>query len=1019
MKKITLLCVLFLFTHFIYSQNTSKEKAEKYISLKGELTFTFKVNSSEEVNDFNRDLSIVNYDSKTKTVKAWANEKQFRLFETKNIPFEVPANENEVDESFIYGNNLNAAKSNSTKKTQANTLTFPVATYPTYAQYAQQMQDFANNYPTLVQKISIGATDKNDGKELLLVKISDNVSVDEQEPKLLLTSSMHGDEIAGYPMMLSLINYILTVYANPADPDYARIKNLVENSEIWINPSANPDGTYYGSANNTLVTGSRRANNKGVDLNRNYPDNIAGAHYDGNAYQVETLAFMNLANTQHFVIAANFHGGTEVVNYPFDNAYFNEALHPDNNWFEYIGIEYATHAQNDSNPFGDTTYMTVDYDVSKYPSPGVTRGAEWYKVFGGRQDYMNFYKQSKEITIELSDTKILQTNQLANYWLYNKNALLDFLTQGTYGFRGVVKDAVTGNPIDAKVTIVGHDAYGSHTFTDIAQGDYYRPIKAGTYSILYEADCYQSFTLSNQTISDSQTKSLSDVLLTPIASAVPTSLTATSITFNSASLGWSSTSGNTFDLRYRVIGSSTWNDVLGLASSPYSLTGLIASTNYEFQVRSICSSSSSAYSTSKNFSTTAITYCASNGNSNSRGYIGNVSFGTINNTTGFGPGGYTNFTATSTDVTLGSAYSISIGKIIVGTYNTAIRVWIDYNKDGDFDDTGEQILNSAASTTTPITSNITIPVTALTGSTRMRVSLSTTTPSNCGSLSRGEVEDYTINILSNCVQPAQPALACYESATFNTGTCTWDVTGTQPVQPALACYESATFNTGTCTWDITGNQPAAPATACYETATFDTGTCAWIVSGSQPAAPAIVNCWDNFVFNTGTCAWENTGTPQVYYMDADGDGYGNAAITMQGCTVPAGYATNYNDCDDTNANINPGVSEILGNGIDDDCNPATLDGALGIDDFTIENIHITPNPFNTKISIKVPLSYNNSGFNVKVMDLNGRLVFDKKYTSINGAITVTELHHLEQAPYLVKITSTKTGTSIIKRLVKY
>jgi gliding motility-associated-like protein len=60
-------------------------------------------------------------------------------------------------------------------------------------------------------------------------------------------------------------------------------------------------------------------------------------------------------------------------------------------------------------------------------------------------------------------------------------------------------------------------------------------------------------------------------------------------------------------------------------------------------------------------------------------------------------------------------------------------------------------------------------------------------------------------------------LACYESATFNTETCVWDVTGTQPVKPTLACYESATFNTTTCDWVITGTQPtpvAIPSTAC-------------------------------------------------------------------------------------------------------------------------------------------------------------------------------------------------------------
>jgi hypothetical protein len=52
--------------------------------------------------------------------------------------------------------------------------------------------------------------------------------------------------------------------------------------------------------------------------------------------------------------------------------------------------------------------------------------------------------------------------------------------------------------------------------------------------------------------------------------------------------------------------------------------------------------------------------------------------------------------------------------------------------------------------------------------------------------------------------PAQPSLACYETASFNTTTCSWDVTGTQPAMPTLACYETATFNTTTCVWDVTG-----------------------------------------------------------------------------------------------------------------------------------------------------------------------------------------------------------------------
>ena len=57
----------------------------------------------------------------------------------------------------------------------------------------------------------------------------------------------------------------------------------------------------------------------------------------------------------------------------------------------------------------------------------------------------------------------------------------------------------------------------------------------------------------------------------------------------------------------------------------------------------------------------------------------------------------------------------------------------------------------------------------------------------------------------------------------------------------------------------------------------------------------------------------------TWYRDTDNDGYGNGAVTQVSCTKPPGYVSNNTDCDDGNANINPGRSEIPCNGIDDDC----------------------------------------------------------------------------------------------------
>ena len=580
-----------LVSNLIIAQTTSLEKAQNFINLKGEVTFDFQVNSREELGPISHQMSIVNFDPTTNTVKVWANAEQFEEFLALDIPFQVSDFDNisgaltPVDEEDLPDVAFD---------TQANTLTFPITSYPTYADYAQQMQDFANDNPGICEFVNLGATTEGD-KNILFVKLSDNVTTNEQEPRLLYTSSMHGDEIAGYPMMLELINYLITAYNDVGHADHTRVQNLLNNSEIWINPNANPDGTYYNDPTNTSVANARRANHNNVDLNRNYPDNVGGPNPDGNAYQPETILFMDLADNYHFVMSANFHGGVEVVNYPWDNTF---TRHADDDWYQFISREYADNCQADG-PAGYFDYL----------NNGITNGADWYQVQGGRQDYMNFYHQCKETTIELSDQKTPPANQLDDFWNYNREALIEYLQQGTYGFRGVAKDATSGNPIEATITLVGHDNTGSHTVSELPHGDFYRPTIAGTYDILIEAPCYQSVTLSSQAISNYQVVDLGDILLTSLSNTVPTGLAVSNISSFSADLSWDPIALAEYDIRYKETSSSIWTEVTGISTNSHQLTGLTALTDYEVQVRTNCGSTVSAYSASVLFSTIDVAPC--------------------------------------------------------------------------------------------------------------------------------------------------------------------------------------------------------------------------------------------------------------------------------------------------------------------------------------------------------------------------------------------------------------------------
>jgi hypothetical protein len=234
---------------------------------------------------------------------------------------------------------------------------------------------------------------------------------------------------------------------------------------------------------------------------------------------------------------------------------------------------------------------------------------------------------------------------------------------------------------------------------------------------------------------------------TSCTATTPTGLAASAITTTGATLSWNAVVNATYDVQYRT-GAGAWTTV-AVSTTSTTLSGLTPNTAYEAQVRSKCTSTTSAWSASVNFTTlnTGITYCASKGNSVSDEYINRVQLGTINNTSGPNAG-YGNFTAQSTDLARGSSNTITITPTWTGTkYNEGYSVWIDYNKDGDFVDAGEQVFSKAASQTTPVTGSFTVPSTATLGSTRMRVSMKyNAIPTSCETFSYGEVEDYSVNI---------------------------------------------------------------------------------------------------------------------------------------------------------------------------------------------------------------------------------------------------------------------------------
>jgi len=352
--------------------------------------------------------------------------------------------------------------------------------YPSYSQYDSIMRFFVSNYSGLCRLDTIGTSIK--GRLILALKVSDNCNINESEPEVFYTSSIHGDETAGFILMLRLADYLLKNYSSNN-----RVKNLVDNLEIWINPLANPDGTYR---DGDLIISPIRSNANGYDLNRNFPD----PHLPNIAHQKETLDMMDFMASHRFILSANFHSGEEVVNYPWDRW---SVSHADEGWF-----------YNISRAWADTAHLYSRKGYMDYLDNGVTNGYDWYVVYGGRQDYVTFSLQGREITVELDTNYVTPVSDLDDIWEYNRRSLIGYIENALYGIHGKVSDALNKEPVKAMIFIEGHDKDNSQVYSDSLTGDFTRLLEPGSYNLKITADGYRDTIVNNVTVISGEVTSL-------------------------------------------------------------------------------------------------------------------------------------------------------------------------------------------------------------------------------------------------------------------------------------------------------------------------------------------------------------------------------------------------------------------------------------------------------------------------------------------------------------------------------
>lgn len=218
--------------------------------------------------------------------------------------------------------------------------------YYTYEEAVTELDSLHAHYPEIVsEKFSIGQS--IEGRQLWVVRISDNPEVDEDEPAVFLNAAIHAREPGGVSTVFGFIHYLVRNYG--IDPT---VTWLIDNRELYIEPVVNPDGYVYNETSDGYWRKNKRDNNNdgrfeesedGVDLNRNFGymwgyDNYGSSPtpssqtYRGTApfSEPETDYMRVFADSIRPRIVINYHTYSNLVIYPW--GYVNQPT-PDQDVF--------------------------------------------------------------------------------------------------------------------------------------------------------------------------------------------------------------------------------------------------------------------------------------------------------------------------------------------------------------------------------------------------------------------------------------------------------------------------------------------------------------------------------------------------------------------------------------------------------------------------------------------------------------------------------------------------------------
>ena len=233
--------------------------------------------------------------------------------------------------------------------------------YRDYKKVEEELKQIAAKFPDIAKLETYGTTE--DGHTLYVLKVSDNVQIDEDEPELMITSATHGDEIITVEVEMELIKSLLQNYEKDA-----RLSKMLKEKEIFFIPMVNPQG--YSQRD-------RYANNN-TDPNRDYP--YPG---DENKKSVDCIdALRAWFHSRDIKGSIDLHAYGKLIMFPW--AYTKSSPPRDDE----INFQYLTNSMA---------------EINKYKAGQISKII--YVAKGSSADYYYWKNKTLALGIELSSSK--------------------------------------------------------------------------------------------------------------------------------------------------------------------------------------------------------------------------------------------------------------------------------------------------------------------------------------------------------------------------------------------------------------------------------------------------------------------------------------------------------------------------------------------------------------------------------------------------------------------------------------